>query len=107
MKTDNTVALVTGGASGLGLATTEALVRAGAHVGILDLPSSPGKQVQDRYPGSVTFLPADVTTTEDVTAALDALADRGPLRIIVNCASSSTVPVSDLQERCVLIGHSV
>lgn len=86
MRIDNTVALVTGGASGLGLATIQALVRAGAHVGILDLPSSPGASVQEENAGSVTFLPGDVTSTEDVTAALDALAERGPLRIVVNCA---------------------
>lgn len=86
VKLENTVALVTGGASGLGLATTQVLVRSGAHVGILDLPSSPGPSVQDAHPESVTFLPGDVTSAEDVTGALDALADHGPLRVVVNCA---------------------
>ncbi|OZF00894.1 3-hydroxyacyl-CoA dehydrogenase [Rhodococcoides fascians] len=86
MKTDNIIALVTGGASGLGLATTEALVDAGAHVGILDLPGSPGEAVAQAQAGSVTFLPGDVTSTEDVSQALDVLSEQGPLRVVVNCA---------------------
>ncbi|OZD69888.1 3-hydroxyacyl-CoA dehydrogenase [Rhodococcus sp. 14-2470-1a] len=86
MKTDNITALVTGGASGLGLATTEALVAAGAQVGILDLPGSPGEAVAQAHAGSVTFLPGDVTSTEDVSQALDVLSEQGPLRVVVNCA---------------------
>ncbi|WP_024804138.1 3-hydroxyacyl-CoA dehydrogenase [Nocardia sp. BMG51109] len=86
MKLDNTIALVTGGASGLGLATTEVLLEAGAHVGVLDLPSSPGAEIREKHSGALTFVPADVTSTDDVTRALDILAERGPLRIVVNCA---------------------
>ncbi|MEV0367856.1 SDR family NAD(P)-dependent oxidoreductase [Nocardia fusca] len=86
MELDNTVALVTGGASGLGLATTEALAKAGAHVGVLDLSSSSGAGIQEERAGAVTFVPGDVTSTEDVTRALDILSERGPLRVVVNCA---------------------
>ncbi|MFC7959152.1 SDR family NAD(P)-dependent oxidoreductase [Rhodococcoides kroppenstedtii] len=86
MKIDNTTALVTGGASGLGLATTEALLAGGAHVGVLDLPGSPGAALADAHKGAVTFLPGDVTSTEDVSRALDALSERAPLRVVVNCA---------------------
>ncbi|WP_063129705.1 SDR family NAD(P)-dependent oxidoreductase [Nocardia fusca] len=86
MELGNTVALVTGGASGLGLATTEALAKAGAHVGVLDLLSSSGAGIQEEHAGSVTFVPGDVTSTEDVTRALDILSERGPLRVVVNCA---------------------
>ncbi|WP_280489654.1 SDR family NAD(P)-dependent oxidoreductase [Nocardia carnea] len=86
MELDNTVALVTGGASGLGLATTAALARAGAHVGVLDLHSSSGAGIQEERAGAVTFVPGDVTSTEDVTRALDILSERGPLRVVVNCA---------------------
>ncbi|WP_280276699.1 3-hydroxyacyl-CoA dehydrogenase [Nocardia wallacei] len=86
MKLDNTIALVTGGASGLGLATTEVLIKAGAHVGVLDLPSSPGAAIQEEHSGAMTFVPGDVTSTDDVTRALDILAERGPLRVVVNCA---------------------
>ncbi|MGF6883704.1 NAD(P)-dependent dehydrogenase (short-subunit alcohol dehydrogenase family) [Nocardia sp. GAS34] len=87
MKLYNGVALVTGGASGLGHATVRALTDSGAHVVVLDLPSSPGKQVQDEIGRErITFAPGDVTSTEDVLAALDATRVHGPLRAVVNCA---------------------
>lgn len=87
MKINHTTnALVTGGASGLGRASAEALIGAGAHVGILDLPNSPGPEMEQRHPGQVTFLPADVTDGDQVSAAIDALTQRGPLRVLVNCA---------------------
>ncbi|MEV5837706.1 SDR family NAD(P)-dependent oxidoreductase [Nocardia sp. NPDC052112] len=87
MRIDNGVALVTGGASGLGLATVRALTDAGAHVVILDLPSSPGIQVRDELGvDRVTFVAGDVTDTENVSAALDSAELRGPLRAVVNCA---------------------
>lgn len=86
MKLDNTIALVTGGASGLGLATAETLIDAGAHVGVLDLPSSPGTEIEGNYRGAMTFVPGDVTSPGDVTRALDILSEQGPLRIVVNCA---------------------
>jgi NAD(P)-dependent dehydrogenase (short-subunit alcohol dehydrogenase family) len=83
---DNDVALVTGGASGLGLATVEALVADGAKVVVLDLPSSDGKAVADRLGDGVVFAPGDVTSEESVTAALDAAEGLGRLRVVVNCA---------------------
>jgi NAD(P)-dependent dehydrogenase (short-subunit alcohol dehydrogenase family) len=62
------------------------LIEAGAHVGVLDLPSSPGPEVQERHKGALTFVPGDVTSTDDVTRALDVLSERGNLRVVVNCA---------------------
>ncbi|MFC3961357.1 3-hydroxyacyl-CoA dehydrogenase [Nocardia jiangsuensis] len=82
----NLVALVTGGASGLGLATVEELHAQGAKVVIVDLPSSPGETVAEELGDGVVFAAADVTDEEQVTAALDAAAELGPLRIAVNCA---------------------
>ncbi|TQM11393.1 3-hydroxyacyl-CoA dehydrogenase [Pseudonocardia kunmingensis] len=86
MDIHGSVALVTGGASGLGLATTETLLDAGADVVILDLPSSPGEQVADKLGKRVRFAPGDVTDEASVTAALDVAAEIGPLRVAVNCA---------------------
>ncbi|MBF6181078.1 3-oxoacyl-[acyl-carrier-protein] reductase FabG [Nocardia otitidiscaviarum] len=86
MKTADTVAVVTGGASGLGLATVRELHGAGASVVILDLPSSDGKAVAEELGERATFAPGDVTSEADVTAALDAAAGLGTLRIAVNCA---------------------
>ncbi len=82
-----TTALVTGGASGLGLATAELLVASGGAVVIFDLPESAGAAVAERLGERAIFAPGDVTDPEDVTAALDLGAQTGkPLRILVNCA---------------------
>ncbi|WP_136587232.1 SDR family NAD(P)-dependent oxidoreductase [Microbacterium hydrothermale] len=77
-------ALVTGGASGLGLATARRLAAAGARVTIVDLPSSPGAEVAAELGGS--FAAADVTDAEQIAGAAAVAADAGPLRVVVNCA---------------------
>ncbi|GEL24437.1 3-hydroxyacyl-CoA dehydrogenase [Pseudonocardia sulfidoxydans NBRC 16205] len=86
MDVNGSVALVTGGASGLGLATTETLLDAGAKVVILDLPNSPGEQVAEKLGDAVRFAPADVRDEAAVSAALDVAAELGTLRVAVNCA---------------------
>jgi NAD(P)-dependent dehydrogenase (short-subunit alcohol dehydrogenase family) len=88
MDVKNSVALVTGGASGLGLATVEALLEAGAKVVILDLPGSPGADVVARLGDSVRFAPADVRDEDAVNEALDVAAELGDLRVVVNCAGT-------------------
>jgi NAD(P)-dependent dehydrogenase (short-subunit alcohol dehydrogenase family) len=79
-------ALVTGGASGLGLATATRLVADGGSVVIVDLPGSAGADVADRLGDRARFAAADVTLEADVGAALDAAAELGELRVVVNCA---------------------
>lgn len=86
MQVDGSVALVTGGASGLGKATAQALATAGATVVICDLPDSPGTQVAAELGGKSTFVPTDVTSEADVNTALDTATGLGPLRVVVNCA---------------------
>jgi NAD(P)-dependent dehydrogenase (short-subunit alcohol dehydrogenase family) len=83
---DGQVALVTGGASGLGLATAEALLDAGASVVIVDLPSSQGAEIAEKLGDKAVFAPTDVTSEEQVSAALDEAAELGTLRVAVNCA---------------------
>src|SRR5271156_6245428 len=88
MNISGSIALVTGGASGLGLATTVRLHEAGASVVICDLPGSNGLAVAHDLGPRVAFAPGDVTSPADVDAALDAagaLAGGVP-RIVVNCA---------------------
>ncbi|WP_181782142.1 SDR family NAD(P)-dependent oxidoreductase [Pseudonocardia pini] len=84
MRVRGAVALVTGGASGLGLATAERLVAEGAEVVLVDLPSSDGTAVAEKV-GAV-FAPADVRDPEQVAAAVAVAGERGPLRVAVNCA---------------------
>jgi NAD(P)-dependent dehydrogenase (short-subunit alcohol dehydrogenase family) len=87
VQIEGSTAVVSGGASGLGLATVERLAKAGAHVVILDLPSSNGAAVAERLGERVAFSPGDVTDTESVSAALDRAVDMpSPLRVCVGCA---------------------
>ncbi|WP_435737600.1 SDR family NAD(P)-dependent oxidoreductase [Cellulosimicrobium sp. PMB13] len=86
MRIDGTVALVTGGASGLGRATVEGLVDAGARVVVADLASSDGAAVAGALGDAVRFVPTDVTSEDDVARALDAADDLGGARVVVSCA---------------------
>ena len=90
MHINGATALVTGGASGLGLATATHLADAGAHVVLLDLPSSNGSQVAASFGGNASFAPADVTDEDGVRAAFDVAEERGPVRVVVNCAGIGT-----------------
>lgn len=87
MNPEGKVALVTGGASGLGLATVTNLVDAGASVVILDLPSSSGEVVAKELGDGARFAAADVTNEAEVQSAVDlAVAEFGKLHVAVNCA---------------------
>ncbi|WP_330254163.1 3-hydroxyacyl-CoA dehydrogenase [Nocardia sp. NBC_00565] len=86
MQINDSAAVVTGGASGLGLATTKALLADGAHVVIIDLPSSNGEAVAEELGDRVRFAAADVTDASAVSEALDVAESLGPLRVAVNCA---------------------
>lgn len=90
MDVKDKVVLVTGGASGLGRATVDALVERGARVVIVDLPSSRGEELAGASGGAVHFVPADVRDTEQVQRAVDTAIDLGDFRIAVNCAGTGT-----------------
>ena len=68
MECAGTVALVTGGASGLGRATAQRLYDDGASVVILDLPQSDGADFALSLRARARFVPADVTSEEQVQA---------------------------------------
>ena len=88
MRIDGCSAIVTGGASGLGLATATELAKAGAHVVIADLPSSPGEERAKEIGGS--FAGLDVTDEAGVQRAVQTASGQAPLRIVVNCAGVGT-----------------
>jgi len=77
-------ALITGGASGLGLATARRLAADGAHVTIIDLSTSKGAELADELGG--LFVPADVTSVDEVRDAVAQAQAVAPLRVVVNCA---------------------
>jgi NAD(P)-dependent dehydrogenase (short-subunit alcohol dehydrogenase family) len=86
----DSVAVITGGASGLGLATARRLLDAGASVALIDLPTSDGAAVAAGLGDRAVFAPADVTSEQDVAAALDTAGRLGDVRIAVNCAGIGT-----------------
>ena len=86
MEVRDTTALVTGGASGLGLATARRLVAAGARVVLADLPGSDGAAVAQTLGHGAVFVPADVTDEATMQAAIAAAEALGPLRVLVHCA---------------------
>jgi NAD(P)-dependent dehydrogenase (short-subunit alcohol dehydrogenase family) len=91
MQIQGLTAVVTGGGSGLGEATTRSIVARGGHVAIVDLESSKGAQIADELGKDVIFAPADVTNEEAVTQALDnAVETFGGIHVNVNCAGIGT-----------------
>jgi NAD(P)-dependent dehydrogenase (short-subunit alcohol dehydrogenase family) len=78
--------LVTGGASGLGRATAEHLISAGACVVIADLATSGGAAVAAQLGPRARFVAADVTDEAQVKEALDSASQLAPLRATVHCA---------------------
>ena len=87
MYLTNSTAIVTGGASGLGEATTRMLVSNGANVVILDLNDEQGHALADELGVAVRFHRTNVTDEADVQAAINlAIETFGGLHINVNCA---------------------
>jgi 3-hydroxyacyl-CoA dehydrogenase / 3-hydroxy-2-methylbutyryl-CoA dehydrogenase len=87
MKIEGASALVAGGASGLGAATSRALHGAGASVVIADLNAEKGEALASELGDRARFVEANVMEPEPVQAAVDAAAEgEGGLRISVCCA---------------------
>ncbi|MFN8643306.1 MAG: 3-hydroxyacyl-CoA dehydrogenase [Candidatus Binatia bacterium] len=89
MKVAGTVALVTGGASGLGLATVKELLAGGGKVMILDRPQSDGAKVAQELGANAGFVGADVTSEAEVKAAVEQTVKQfGAIHVNVNCAGT-------------------
>jgi len=85
MQINNNVFIVTGGASGLGGATTRMLAAGGGKVVIADVQADRGEALA-RELGSARFVKCDVASEVDGQAAVTAALAMGPLRGLINCA---------------------
>lgn len=84
MDIGGAVVLVTGGASGIGAATVRALAARGGNAVVADLDEAGGRAVAEEVGGQ--FVRVDVTSTQDIVAAVDRAQELGPLRVLVNSA---------------------
>jgi NAD(P)-dependent dehydrogenase (short-subunit alcohol dehydrogenase family) len=86
MQLAGSVALVTGGASGLGAATVRRLVAGGARAVIVDRDQAKGEALAAELGAAAAFAVADVTDPAQVEAAIGKAGALGPLRVAVSCA---------------------
>jgi NAD(P)-dependent dehydrogenase (short-subunit alcohol dehydrogenase family) len=86
MEIRDNVFIVTGGASGLGGATSTMLARAGGRVIIADVQADKGEALAKELGAGARFMKCDVTAEADGQAVVAAAAAMGPLRGLVNCA---------------------
>jgi len=87
MRLENKIALITGGASGIGAAATERFIQEGCRVLVCDIQDATGQAFAARFGDSAVFQRCDVTREEEVAAAADAAVARfGRLDILFHCA---------------------
>jgi NAD(P)-dependent dehydrogenase (short-subunit alcohol dehydrogenase family) len=91
MEIRGRVAVVSGGASGLGEAAVRALAAQGASVVIADLNEARGEALAAELGGSTRFVKTDVSVADQVGRAMDAAAELGSLRAVVSCAGLGAV----------------
>jgi NAD(P)-dependent dehydrogenase (short-subunit alcohol dehydrogenase family) len=89
VKIDGSVALVSGGASGLGEETVRHLHQQGAAVVVFDRDAARGEQLVAELGDRARFAGGDVLSEADTQAAVDAVTALGPLRIAVLCAGGA------------------
>ena len=91
MQLAGMVAMITGGASGLGAATARLFGGAGARLALCDLNAQAGNALAAEFGSNGLFVQTDVTRSEDIQNALTQVQERfGRLHIVVNCAGIAT-----------------
>lgn len=87
MKMRDVIALISGGASGLGAGTAERFAECGARVLILDRDKEMGESLASKLGAQARFIKADVASEADIQRALEyAAAEFGALNVLINCA---------------------
>ena len=87
MELKNKVAVVTGGASGLGRATVETFVQRGCNVAIFDLNPDAGNKLAESLGSQVIFCEVDVSQDDSISTGIEAAVEAfGAIHICVNCA---------------------
>jgi len=87
MSFKNTHAVVSGGASGLGLAVVERIISQGGKAAILDINEQQGSEIAAKYPEHAIFLKTDISKEVDVDRAVDNAAEHfGHINLAVGCA---------------------
>ena len=91
MKLATAKAVITGGASGLGLATAERVIHAGGHVALLDVNDEQGALAAESLGERAIFIRTDVSDETSVRASVSAAREHlGGITLVVNCAGIAT-----------------
>ncbi len=102
MRLQNTVALVTGGGSGMGAAIAETYAREGARVAVVDVDGDAARNVASAVGKSAIAVRCDVTKRSDIDAAVaETVKAFGALDVLVNNAGVAHVnkPLLDIDEK--------
>ena len=92
MQLQNSTAIITGGASGLGEATARYFAANGSNVVILDLNETAGEALESEFSSKIKFIKTDVSSEIDVQNAIDFTVKAfGSFQIVVNCAGIAPV----------------
>ena len=87
MSFKNTHAVISGGASGLGLAVVKRIISQGGKAAILDINDEQGLKVANAHPEQVLFIKTDISKEADVDRAVDLAAEKfGHINLAVGCA---------------------
>ncbi len=86
-RLDGKVAIVTGGANGMGAATVRLFIEHGAKVVIGDVNEKPGQALADELGDNAVFMQMDVSSESDWAAAIVKAEQLGPLNVLVNNAA--------------------
>ena len=102
MRLHGTVAIVTGGGSGMGAAIAETFAREGAHVAVVDVDGDAAKAIARKIGNTAIAIKCDVTKRSDIDAAVVETASAfGGLNVLVNNAGVAHVnkPLLDIDEK--------